>query len=103
MTVDIFEYMPLIIGMEIGSLIALIYIIRRKKSGEPEHDERTEKVTGKAARSTIIVLMLVFLTILGGELLSLIKLEAIEMLAIIFPILLISMVGFVSYYNSKEL
>lgn len=102
MAVDIFEYMPLIIGMEIGSLIALIYIVKRKKSGEPEHDERTEKVTGKAARSTIIVLMLVLLTILGGELLGLVKLETGEMLALTIPALLISMVGFVSYYNSKE-
>lgn len=86
----------------IGALISSIYDFRLKKIGEPEHDERTEKVTGKAAKATIIVLLGAFAVILWGDFLGLFKLETRETLAILFPVLMLSMLGFVTYYNSKE-
>ncbi|MCM1987230.1 DUF2178 domain-containing protein [Methanococcoides seepicolus] len=92
----------LIIGASIGILISTIYDIRYKKIGEPEHDERTEKVTGKAAKSTIIVLMAACAVILYGDIFGLFKLETRETLAILFPVLMLSMLGFVTYYNSKD-
>ena len=92
----------LIIGASIGLLISTIYDIRYKNIGEPEHDERTEKVTGKAAKSTIIVLMGAIAVILWGDIFGLFKLETIEIMAILFPVLLLSMLGFVTYYNSKD-
>jgi uncharacterized membrane protein len=106
MDVDLFENIPLIIGFLIGILIATIHNIRRKakrkRSEGPEHDERTEKVTGKAAKSTIIVLMGVCAVILWGDIFGLFKLETRETMAILFPVLLLSMLAFVNYYNSKE-
>ncbi|WP_135610151.1 DUF2178 domain-containing protein [Methanococcoides sp. AM1] len=56
----------------IGALISFIYDLRHKKTGEPDHDERTEKVSGKAAKATIIVLMATCAIILGMFLLGLI-------------------------------
>ncbi|KGK98486.1 hypothetical protein LI82_12380 [Methanococcoides methylutens] len=85
-----------------GALMSSIYDFRLKKTGEPEHDERTEKVTGKAAKSTIVVLMAACAIILWGDIFGLFKLETRETLAILFPVLMLSMLGFVTYYNSKE-
>ncbi len=93
----------LIIGASIGTLISTIYDIRDKKTEEPEHDERTEKVAGKAARSTIVVLMAACAVILWGDIFGLFKFGARETLAILFPVLLFSMLAFVNYYNSKEI
>ncbi|MBP2029902.1 putative membrane protein [Methanohalophilus levihalophilus] len=100
MAIDIFSFIPVIIGVVVGFLVSSR---KRSKSGEPEHDERTEKVAGKAARSTIVVLMISFAVILWGDIFNLFKLETRETIAILFPVLLLSMLGFVTYYTSKDL
>lgn len=100
MAVDIISFIAAIVGVAIGFLIVNM---RRKKSEEPEQDERTENAAGKAAHSTIIVLLLAMAVILWGDLFELFKLETDQSIPILFFTLLISLIAFRRYYNSKEL
>lgn len=99
MAVDMISFIGVISGLAIGFLL----IGRgRKKSEEPEQDERTENVAGKAAQSTIIVLMLAMAVILSGDLFDLFKLETYQSIPMLFFTLILSLIVFRSYYNSKE-
>ncbi|NPE28488.1 DUF2178 domain-containing protein [Methanococcoides sp. SA1] len=100
MAVDIIEFIPIIVGLATGYLIVNR---KRKRSEEPEQDERTENVAGKAAQGTVIVLMLEMGVILYGDMFDLFKLETPATISILFITLLISLIAFRRYYNSKEL
>lgn len=100
MEVEIVEFVPIIVGFAIGFLILNR---KNKRSEEPRQDERTENVAGKAAQGTIIVLMLEMGVILYGDIFDLFKLETPATIIILFFTLLISMISFGRYYNSKEL
>ena len=39
------------------TIVGIIHFILRKKPNEPENDERTQKIAGKAALNTIVVIM----------------------------------------------
>ena len=54
-------------------IISFVHFILRKKPNEPESDERTEKVAGKAALNTIVVIMVTLAVIGGGHILDLFK------------------------------
>ncbi|KGK98485.1 hypothetical protein LI82_12375 [Methanococcoides methylutens] len=100
MAVDIISFIGVIVGVTIGFLI----VNRgRKKSGEPEQDERTEKVAGKAANSSIIVLLLAMAVILWGDLFELFKIETGQSISILFFTLMISLITFRRHYSSKEI
>ena len=81
----------------------VIHFILRKKSNEPKSDERKQKVAGKAAQNTIVVIMGVLAVIGWGDILDLLKLETLAVVSLVFFILMISMFGFFKYYNSKEI
>jgi len=99
MVVDLHILLGVITGLAIGWSI---YFIRRKKTNEPEIDERTEKVAGKAARNTIVVIMGTLAVIGWGDILDLFKLETLAVVSVVFFALIISMIGFLRYYNSKD-
>jgi uncharacterized membrane protein len=96
---DIITLTSAFIGMFIGFILQHM---RRRKRQEPENDERTEGAAGKAARSTIIVLMGAIALVMWGDLLDLFKIGTIEFGSILFLTLLFSMIGFRHYYLSKE-
>ncbi|MDA0524746.1 DUF2178 domain-containing protein [Methanococcoides alaskense] len=100
MAVDIIEFIPILIGLATGYLILNR---KRKRSEEPEQDERTENVAGKAAHNTIIVLMLAMALIGYGDIFDLFKMGTPATISILFITLLISLIAFRRYYNSKEL
>ena len=77
-------------------------LVMRRKRKDPISDERTEKIAGKSARMTLVVIMGVIAIIAWGNILELFKLETQAALAIIFSSLLISMLGFLQYYGRKE-
>ena len=83
-------------------IISFVHFILRKKPNEPESDERTEKVAGKAALNTIVVIMVTLAVIGGGHILDLFKLEIPAVISVVFFALMISMLGFLKYYNSKD-
>ena len=83
-------------------IISFVHFILRKKPNEPESDERTEKVAGKAALNTIVVIMVTLAVIGGGHILDLFKLETPAVVSVVFFALMISMLGFFKYYNSKD-
>ncbi|MDY0385869.1 MAG: DUF2178 domain-containing protein [Methanolobus sp.] len=99
MAADIIDFIPIIVGVAIGFLI---FNRKYKKSEEPEQDERTEKAAGKAAHSTIIVLMLAMAVIFYGYIFDLFKLETDQSIAILALTLLLSLIAFRRYYNSKD-
>lgn len=80
-----------------------IHSILRKKTNEPKSDERKEKVAGKAARNTIVVIMGALAVIGWGDILDLFKLETLAVVSLVFFTLMISMIGFFKYYNSKDI
>ena len=80
----------------------IIHFILRKKPNELESDERTEKVAGKAARNTIVVIMGALAVIGWGHIFDLFKLETLAVVSVVFFALMISMIGFLKYYNSKD-
>ena len=77
------------------------FVMRRKRK-DIVSDERTEKIAGKSARMTLVVLMAILAIIAWGNILGLFELETQVALAIIFFGLLISMLGFLQYYGRKE-
>ena len=81
----------------------VIYFILRKKPNEPEGDERTQKIAGKAALNTIVVIMGTLGVIGWGDALNILKLETPAVVSVVFITLMISMIGFFKYYNSKEI
>ncbi len=99
MAVSIISLFGIITGFAIGWAINFI---RRKRTGEPERDERTQKVAGKAAQSTVILIMVALAVIGWGDILGMFKLETPMIVSLIFFTLMISMIGFSRYYNSKE-
>jgi uncharacterized membrane protein len=76
---------------------------RRRKRQGPENDERTERADGKAARCTIVVLMVVMALVLWGTFFDLFTLGSKEVVSLLFFTMLFSMIGFRHYYLSKEL
>lgn len=84
------------------TIVAIIRFILRKKPYEPEGDERTQKIAGKAALNTIVVIMGALAVIGWGDILDLCKLETPAMVSVVFFALMISMLGFLKYYNSKD-
>ncbi|MDF1533426.1 MAG: DUF2178 domain-containing protein [Methanosarcinaceae archaeon] len=54
MVVDLHILLGVITGLAIGRCIHFIW---RKRTNEPENDERTQKIAGKAAQNTIVVIM----------------------------------------------
>lgn len=100
MAVNLIILFGVLTGLAIGWII---HLILRKKTDEPERDERTEKVACKAVKSTIIILMLVLAIIGWGDVLDLFKLETIVTISLVFFSLMISLILFPIYYNSKEL
>jgi uncharacterized membrane protein len=99
MVVDLKILFGVITGLAIGWAI---YFILRKRTDEPERDERTEKIGCKAAKNTIIVIMGVLGIIGWGDILGVFKLETSMAVSLVFFALMISMFGFLRYYNSKE-
>ena len=65
-------------------------------------DERTEKIAGKAALRTIIVIMTLVTILLFGDVINLFRLETKLGLSIVFFSMLLSMNLLLSYYDSKE-
>lgn len=100
MVVDLKILFGVITGLGIGWSI---YFIWRKRTDEPERDERTQKVAGKAAQNTIIVIMGVLAVIGWGYILDLFKLETPAVVSLLFFTLMISMIGFSRYYNLKDI
>ena len=100
MAVDLIILFGVLTGLAIGWII---HLILRKKTDEPERDERTEKVACKAVQSTIIVLMFLLAVIGWGDVLDLFKLETPMTVSLIFFVLMLSLIGFPRYYNLKEL
>lgn len=98
--VDLKMLFGLITGLAVGWFI---YFIRRKRTDEPERDERTQKIAGKAAQNTIIVIMGMLAVIGWGYILDLFKLETPVVVSLVFFALMISMIGFLRYYNSKDI
>ena len=99
MAVNLIILFGVLTGLAIGWII---YLILRKKTDEPERDERTEKVACKAAQSTIIVLMFLLAVIGWGDVLDLFKLETPMTVSLIFFVLLSSLIVFPRYYNLKK-
>ena len=99
MVVDLKILLYVITGFAIGWSI---HFIRRKRTNEPESDERTQKIAGKAAQNTIVVIMGTLAVIGWGDILDLFKLETLAVVSVIFFALMISMIGFLKYYNSKD-
>lgn len=99
MNVDLYLLFGILTGFAIGWIILLI---RRKKTNEPEQDERTEKVACKSVQSTIVVIMFLLAIICWGDILDLFKLETLMAMSLIFLVLLLSLIGFRGYYNLKE-
>ncbi|MCK5177202.1 MAG: DUF2178 domain-containing protein [Candidatus Aenigmarchaeota archaeon] len=102
----------LIFGMVCGTILGII--VNRKdwlrfarivmgKETDIVTDERTEKIVGKAAARTIVVIMVVIAIILFGNVLNLFGLETKLVLGIIFFSMLISMNVLLKYYESKEI
>jgi uncharacterized membrane protein len=83
-------------------IVGIIRFILRKKPNEPESDERTQKVAGKAALNTIVVIMGALAVIGCGYILEIFKLETPAVVSVVFFALMISMLGFLKYYNSKD-
>lgn len=83
-------------------IVGIIRFILRKKPNEPESDERTQKVAGKAALNTIVVIMGTLAVIGCGYILEIFKLETPAVVSVVFFALMISMLGFLKYYNSKD-
>lgn len=81
--------------------LRVVRIVRGKET-DIVTDERTEKVAGKAATRTIVVIMVVTAIILFGDVFNLFKLETKLALSIIFFSLLISMNVLLRYYDSKK-
>lgn len=100
MLMNIIDFFPS--GIVIPVIVLLILYRQHKKSGEPRYDERTEKITGKAAMSTVSMLMVAMLAILYGGDFDLFKLETQQTISILFLTLLISFIAFYRYYNSKD-
>ena len=84
------------------TIVSFVYFIMRKKPNEPEGDERTQKIAGKAALNTIVVIMGVLAVIGWGDALDVFKLETPAVVSVVFFALMISMLGFFKYYNSKD-
>ena len=84
------------------TIVAIIRFILRKKPNELESDERTQKVAGKAALNTIVVIMGALAVIGWGYVLDILKLETPAVVSVVFFALMISMLGFLKYYNSKD-
>ncbi|NOQ55210.1 MAG: DUF2178 domain-containing protein [Nanohaloarchaea archaeon] len=101
----------LIFGMICGTILGIIVhrkdwlrVIRivRGKETDIVTDERTEKIAGKAATRTIVVIMASIAIILFGDVINVFRLETKLALSIVFFSLLISMTVLLRYYDSKE-
>ena len=99
MEFNLYWLFGVVVGVAFGMTV---YLIRRKKTDEPRQDERTQKVGCKAAQASIVVIMGVMAIIVWGEILEIFKLETPMALSLIFFSLMISMIGFLRYYNKKE-
>ncbi len=99
MVVDLKILLYVITGFAIGWFILFIL---RKRTNEPESDERTQKIAGKAAQNTIVVIMGTLGVIMWGYILDLFKLETPAVVSVVFFALIISMIGFSKYYHSKD-
>ena len=84
------------------TIVAIIRFILRKKPNELESDERTQKVAGKAALNTIVVIMGTLAVIGWCDILDLFKLETPAVVSVVFFALMISMLSFLKYYNSND-
>ncbi len=85
-----------------GAIIAyVIKLIQRKKTNEPEQDERTQRVAGKSAQMTLVVIGCVLAIIGWGDILELFNLKGRVVAPLVFIILVISMIGFSKYYRKK--
>ena len=92
-----------LLGFVVGVAFAMaVDRIRSKKTDDLKQDERTQKVGGKAAQMTIVVIMGVMAIIMWGEILEVFELETPMALSLVFFSLMISMIGFLRYYNKKE-
>jgi len=98
MVVDLYKLLIFVFFFTMGGVI---HFILRKKTNEPESDERTQKIAGKAAQNTIVVIMGTLGVIGWGDILDLFKLETPAVVSVVFFALIISMIGFLKYYNSK--
>ncbi len=97
----------IICGIILGTIVhrknwlRFIRIVRGKET-DIVTDERTEKVVGKAATRTIVVIMTAIAIILFGDVFNVFRLETKLALSIVFFSLLISMNVLLKYYDSKE-
>ncbi|MCK5593746.1 MAG: DUF2178 domain-containing protein [Candidatus Aenigmarchaeota archaeon] len=101
----------LIFGMICGTILGIIVnregwlrfakIVMGKET-DIVTDERTEKVAGKAATKTIVVIMVTIAIILFGDVLNLFVIETKDALSIVFFSLFIPMIVLLRYYESKE-
>jgi len=99
MVVDLYKLLIFVFFFTMGGVI---HFILRKKTNEPESDERTQKIAGKAAQNTIVVIMGTLAVIGWGYILDLFKLETLAVVSVVFFALIISMIGFLRYYNSED-
>ena len=92
-----------IYGTVFGIVFGLAYrrFIKKKKTGEIEQDERTEKIAGKAARMTVLSVMGVTAVVLYLEVFEIYKFGTPMALSLVLTSLLVSMIGFRRYYNRK--
>ena len=102
MAVNLTVLLMITLGCITGAVIAYgIRLMQRKKTNEPEQDERTQKVAGKSAQMTLVVIMGVLAIIGWGDILELFKLRAAVVVSLVFLSLLISIIGFSKYYRKK--
>jgi len=103
MTVNLTMLLMVTLSCITGVIIVYcIRLIQRKKTNEPEQDERTQKIAGKSAQMTLVVIMGVLAIIGWGDIFKLFKLRAGVVVSLVFLSLLISMIGFLKYYRKKE-
>jgi uncharacterized membrane protein len=103
MAISLIGLLAAAMGIAIASIISMLWRKKTEKTDEPKYDERTQKVGCRAAQATIIVLMGVLGIIGWGDILGVFKLETSMAVSLVFFALMISMFGFLRYYNSKEI
>ena len=102
MAVNLTVLLIITLGCITGAIIAYgIRLMQRRKTNEPEQDERTQKVAGKSAQMTLVVIMGVLAIIGWGDILELFNLKGRVVAPLVFLSLVISMIGFSKYYSKK--
>ena len=103
MDLNLYHLLGFVVSVAFGVAVDRI---RSKKTDDLRRDERTQKVGGKAAQMTIVVIMVVMAIIMWGKNIEVFEVETPMALSLVFFSLMISMIamiGFLRYYNKKEI